>query len=135
MSAVATAGNPSSFTPFHSRDTMIVLRRAIEEKQCPFSMGRTRFRLKASWQTGWIKRRGKQQPEEPGNARLRLDCDDARAEAAEAGGAVADMRADIEGEITGIEEAAIERIEDRGAFGAVVEPQRTADREPEPLRR
>ena len=42
--------------------------------------------------------------------RLRLERDDPRANAAEAADAVADMAADVEGELAGLEEARIERV-------------------------
>jgi hypothetical protein len=66
-----------------------------------------------------------QQPREP---RLRLDGHDARAEAAETGRAVADMRADIEGELALGQEAGVEAIERRAAAGGVVDPQAARDR-------
>ena len=55
------------------------------------------------------------QPQDPHQSRLRLDRDHARAEAAEARDAVADMRADIEGEIAGMDELAIEPVHRRAA--------------------
>src|SRR5207302_1330006 len=57
---------PSNFTLFHPHDTMISLPTSLEERQCSFSMGPTRFRLRISWPTGWINRRGKQLLEEQG---------------------------------------------------------------------
>ena len=45
-----------------------------------------------------------------GRARLRLERDDARAEPAEGRDAVADMGADVEGEVAGLQEARIERV-------------------------
>src|SRR4051812_19020804 len=50
------------------------------------------------------------QPDRPRRPGLRLEGDDAGAEAAEGGDAVADMGADVEGEIAGFDEAAIERV-------------------------
>ena len=47
--------------------------------------------------------------QDPGRARLRLERDDAGAEAPEGRDAVADMGADVEGEIAGLQEARIER--------------------------
>ena len=46
------------------------------------------------------------QPDDARRPRLRLERDDARAEAAEGRDAVADMGADVEGEIAGSEETA-----------------------------
>jgi hypothetical protein len=45
-----------------------------------------------------------QQPDHPGRTGLRLQGDDPRAEAAEGGDAVADMGADVEGEVAGFHE-------------------------------
>ena len=51
----------------------------------------------------------------------------AGAKPAEAGGAVTDMGADVEGEVAGREEAAVEFIQPRRPARRVVGPQRPAD--------
>ena len=60
--------------------------------------------------------------------RLRLDRDHARAEAAEGGDAVADMRADVEDEIAGRDEAAVEPVHGGAVRAvAVIDAQRADD--------
>ena len=65
------------------------------------------------------------QPEHRDQRRLRLDRDHPRAEPPERGDAVADMGADIEHQIAGSHEAAIEPVHRRGARAiAVVDAKR-----------
>ena len=69
------------------------------------------------------------QPDRPRRPGLRLEGDDTGAEAAEGGDAVADMGADVEGEIAGFDETGIERVHGAVADGiAIVDLERAPDR-------
>ena len=60
--------------------------------------------------------------------RLRLDRDDARAQAAQDGDAVAHVCADVEGEVARRHERAVETVDGRAPLAvAVINPQRTRD--------
>ena len=82
-------------------------------------------------QRGQARHRGivaEEQAHQPRQPRLRLDRDDTGAEPPEARRAVADMGADVEGEVAGAEEPPVEGIECGRPARRVVDPEAPADR-------